>query len=174
VLCVLDTNVLITARDQYYGFDQVPEFWAWLLHQAKSKRVGVPREALDEILDGKPHHGKDLLYEWARSKENEPILDLGAARIDLVQHVLDHGYSSNLSEDQIGALRADPFIVAHALADPSGRCIVSNENPKPTRQPRNRKIPDACARLGIRCVVAATFIRALKFHTRWHDESVAK
>jgi hypothetical protein len=70
VLFVLDTNVLITARDQYYGFDQVPEFWDWLLHQAKSKRIGVPREALDEILDGKPHHGKDLLYEWARSKEN--------------------------------------------------------------------------------------------------------
>lgn len=170
MLYVIDTNVLITARDQYYGFDQVPEFWDWLLHQAKAKNIGVPREALDEILDGKPHHGKDLLYEWARSKDNEPILDLGAANIDLVQHVLEHGYSSNLTEDQVSALRADPFIVAHALADRGGRCVVSNENPKPTRQPHNRKIPDACAKLNIRCVPATNFIRLMKFSTKWRTE----
>ena len=171
MLYVLDTNVLITARDQYYGFDQVPEFWDWLLHQAKLERIGVPREALDEILDGKPHHGKDLLYEWTRNKNNEPVLDLGAADFDLVQTVLDHGYSSNLTEDQVSALRADPFIVAHALADRAGRCVVSNENPKPTHQPHNRKIPDACAKPNIRCLPAATFIRELKFSTNWNAES---
>lgn len=170
MLYVLDTNVLITARDQNYGFDQVPEFWDWLLHQAKSRKIGVPREALDEILDGKPHHGKDLLYEWARSKDNEALLDLGAASVDLVQHVLQKGYSSNLTEDQISALRADPFIVAHALADRAGRCVVSNENPKPTRQPHNRKIPDACAKLNIQCVSASSFIRVLKFSTKWSAE----
>lgn len=170
MLYVLDTNVLITARDQYYGFDQVPEFWDWLLHQAKLKRVGVPREALDEILDGKPHHGRDLLYEWARSKGNQPVLDLGAADVHLVQQVLDQGYSSNLTESQVSALRADPFIVAHALVDRANRCVVSNENPKPTRQPHNRKIPDACAKLKIQCITATALFRLLKFSTAWNPE----
>jgi hypothetical protein len=95
------------------------------------------------------------------AKQGEwPVLDLGAANVDLVQHVLDRGYSSNLTEDQVSALRADPFIVAHALADPGNRCAVSNESPKPTRQPHNRKIPDACARLNIQCVPATTHPRA--------------
>lgn len=167
MLYVLDTNVLITARDQYYGFDQVPEFWEWLLHQAKMKRIGLPREVLDEILDGKPHHGKDLLYQWAKGKDNESILDLGEADIAMVQHVLAYGYSSSLTEDQVGALRADPFVIAHALADRPNRCVVSNENVKPKRQAHNRKMPDACAKLNIQCIPAAAFIRALNFSTNW-------
>ena len=171
MLYVLDTNVLISARDQYYGFDQVPEFWDWLLHQARAGKVKVPREALDEVLEGKPHHSKDMLYDWARSKDNEPVLDLGSANIELVQHVLDQGYSSDLTEDQVSALRADPFIVAHALVDRTSRCVVSNENSKPTRQPHKRKIPDVCAKLSIQCVPAATFIRALNFSTKWQTGS---
>lgn len=169
MLYVLDTNVLITARDQYYGFDQVPEFWAWLLHLAGSKQIGMPREALDEILDGKPHYGKDLLYDWARNKDNEKLLDLGSADMSNVQRVLDEGYASNLTEDQINTLRADPFVVAHALTDYGARCVVSNEHSKPTRQPHNRKIPDACAKLGVPCVSAPMFLRMMKFSTGWNS-----
>ena len=36
MLHLLDANVLITAHNQYYPIDQVPEFWGWLQHQAAS------------------------------------------------------------------------------------------------------------------------------------------
>jgi hypothetical protein len=28
---LLDANVFIQAKNQYYGFDIVPAFWAWLI-----------------------------------------------------------------------------------------------------------------------------------------------
>ena len=167
MLYVLDTNVLITARDTYYGFGQVPEFWTWLIHLAKQRRIGVPREALEEILEGQPHHGKDPLYAWAHDKVHRAVLDLGEADFHLVQRVVNQGYAPDLTEDQVAGLRADPFVIAHALADPAQRCVVSNETPRPSRAPHNRKVPDACAKLGIQCVMAPRFIRDMQFSTMW-------
>jgi hypothetical protein len=53
MLYLLDANVLITANSAYYPLDQVPEFWTWILHQATSNRLKIPREIMDEIKAGR-------------------------------------------------------------------------------------------------------------------------
>lgn len=165
-LYLLDANVLITARDTYYDFGMVPEFWNWLAHHAKAGNVRMPNETLSEILDGSLKRGKDLLYDWVNEKDSKAALDYGSADIQHVQHVLSIGDGVGTTEEQISALRADPFLVAHGMAA-SGCTVVCNEHSKPSRAPHNRKVPDACDKLGIRCINGAAFIRELGFSTAW-------
>jgi hypothetical protein len=53
VLFLFDANVLITASNNYYPIDQVPEFWEWLHHQASAANIKMPLEIMEEILAGK-------------------------------------------------------------------------------------------------------------------------
>lgn len=165
-LYLLDANVLITARDTYYDFIMVLEFWTWLEYHARVGNVKMTTETLSEILDGPLKQGKDLLYDWVNKKAVRAYLDGGPANIKNVQHVLAHGYGSGMTDAQINGLRADPFLVAHGMAA-SGCIVVSNEHTKPSRAPHNRKVPDACNILGVRCINGATFIRELGFNTTW-------
>ncbi len=167
MLYVLDTNVLITARDQYYDFNIVPEFWDWLLYQATCKQVGLPTEVIEEVLDGSDQKGKDKLYAWTRDKANRTALEMGAANYEAVQHVLTVGYSATLTSEQIESRGADPFVVAHALVEKAARCVVSNEVSKPRKEPHNRPIPDAAALVGVRCISTFEFVRELQFCTMW-------
>jgi hypothetical protein len=58
---VLDSNVLIEAKNRYYAFDIAPGFWDWLEH-AHKQRLACSIEAVrDELLEG-----NDELAEWAR------------------------------------------------------------------------------------------------------------
>eukprot|EP01037_Dinobryon_pediforme_P012863 gene12863-12963_t len=112
-------NVLISARDTYYDFNMVPEFWRWLEFHAGNGTIRMPNETLSEILDGTPKYGKDLLYDWVNQKSLRNALDLGPAKLEDVQRVLADGYGPAMTDEQIGALRADPFLVAHGLANPA-------------------------------------------------------
>ena len=49
MLYLLDANVLISAHEDYYGIDQVPQFWDWLLKVAKAGQVKMPFEIHQEI-----------------------------------------------------------------------------------------------------------------------------
>lgn len=168
MIYLLDANVLITARDQYYGFDMVAEFWTWLVHQGESGHVKMPIETMDEIQEGPPQHGKDPLYAWIKCADVGVALSLGEdVDVGLVRRVIDEGYATDMTDDQIAGLRADPFLIAHALADPGGRCVVSNEVSKPSRTGPRRKIPDACAVMGIACINTIQFARELRFSTAW-------
>ena len=62
MLYVLDANVLITARDQYYGFNMIPEFWEWLLHHAEAGTVKLPWEVIEEVSSGSDQKKGAILY----------------------------------------------------------------------------------------------------------------
>jgi Domain of unknown function (DUF4411) len=49
LLYLLDANVLIRAHEDYYGLEQVPQFWQWLLGQAEAGHLRMPFEIHDEI-----------------------------------------------------------------------------------------------------------------------------
>jgi hypothetical protein len=77
MLYLIDANVLITAHNDYYPIDGVPEFWDWLLHQATIDTVKMPLEIYEEIKLGGKDTQKDMLYKWVTDVALKKALVLG-------------------------------------------------------------------------------------------------
>jgi hypothetical protein len=165
MLYLLDANVLITANNAYYAIDQVPEFWEWIAHQGANGRVKMPLEIIDEIKEGRKE--RDLLIEWIQDDGNHGALLLNED-VDpvLVAHVVNNGYASDLTDDEIEQLGQDPFLVAYAMAGEQ-RCVVTTEVSKPSKKRQNRKLPDVCTSLDVQWCNTFDLTRALAFRTSW-------
>jgi len=165
VLYLLDANTLIDANRDYYGIGQVDEYWEWLVHFGDRGHIKIPLEIYEEL-----KAGSDALSAWATRGETEAALKFAEeVDIELVRRVIEEGYAADLTDIEIEEIGRDPFLVAHALADPGNRIVVTTERSKPRAQGKNRKVPDVCAQFGIRSCNAFTFGRALGFRTDWRD-----
>jgi len=164
---LLDASVLMTASNQYYPIDRVPEFWDWLEFQATEKRLAIPIEIIEEIRDGPKDAEKDLLYAWLQ-KESTKIAILLDEDVDIaiVRRIVAEGYAPDLTDDQVEQLGRDPFLMAHAAAKPD-RCVVTTEVSKPSKIRQNRHIPDVCKTLGIKCCDPFAMYKTLNFNTNW-------
>lgn len=168
MLYLLDTSVLITARNTYYSLEAVPEFWAWLMHMGEAGRIKIPLEMFEEVKDGGTDNAKDLLYGWISDDTVKAALLLREeVEPALVGRVVRAGYADDLTDDEVELIGRDPFLIAYALVSPSDRCVVTTEVSKPTRRRQNRHIPDVCATVGARCCDTFAMLRALRFSTNW-------
>lgn len=166
MIYLLDANVLITAANLYYPLDAVPEFWAWLAYQAEIGNVKMPIETFEEVKDGGDDETKDMLYAWVQANKGALVL-AGEVDSDAVQHVLDDGYGKNLTDLELEEIGRDPFLVAHGLADPANRIVVSTEATAPSKQRQNRRVPDVCKDLGVTPCDTFKMLRDLGFKTDW-------
>lgn len=164
MLYLVDADVLITAKNKYYAFDRVPEFWAWPVHVARQGSARIPFEIYKEITDG-----NDALAIWAKEKANKEALLLDE-EIDqkTVAYDLEHGYAPDLNDVEIEKIGHDPFLIAYALAV-DGRCVVTLEGSRPKASRANRKIPDVCKGLGVACIDTFAFLNVLNFTTSWRS-----
>ena len=166
MLYLLDANTLIDANRDYYPLNAVPEFWEWLVHMGRQGRVKIPLEPWEEVANG-----NDCLRDWVKRVEVKSELRLDDdVDIGLVQRVTDQ-YATDLTETEIEQIGADPFLIAHALADPAGRCVVTTESSKPSSQRANRKDPDVCRSLGIPSCNTFQLLKDLDFSTDWNRRS---
>ncbi|PNG26476.1 DUF4411 family protein [Methylocella silvestris] len=158
---LLDANVLIRAHEDYYGIDQVPQFWDWLLAQAAANLVKMPLEIHQEIAIS-----KGPLREWvcATSVKQHFVLDEEVDQ-DLVEHVLATGYGPNLTDSELEKVGQDPFLVAYGLAR-EGRFVVTKEVSAPSKQRANRKVPDVCNSVGVSWMRDFDLYKALGFSTK--------
>ncbi len=164
MLYLFDANVLITASNNYYPLDWVPEFWDWIDHQATNGNIKLPVEVLDEVLAGS--RKEDPLLDWIiprvgilRFKENvDP---------SLVSKVVIEGYAPDLTDDELIEIGQDPFLIAYALAQTAERCVVTVEVTSPRKKRQNRKIPDVCNYFGVNCQNPFQVYRSLGFSTAW-------
>ena len=168
MLYLIDANVLITAHNTYYPVDRVPEFWDWLLHQAIAGVVKMPLEVYEEVMEGTGDAEKDRLLAWLKGEGVKDALVLpDAADIGLVQAVLATAYAADLNDIELEAVGRDPFLIAHGLAAPRHRTVVSNEASKRTALRSKRKIPDACQDVGVACCNTFAMLRDLDWRTGW-------
>jgi len=165
LLYLLDANVLIDANRDYYPIKRVPEFWEWLEDAGENGNAKVPFEVYEEISGG-----SDALANWAKQDSIKTAL-LFQEEVDVssVSYVIDDGYASDLTDDEVEKIGRDPFLIAYALRDSGGRCVVTTEVSKPRRRRANRHLPDVCNTLGVRCCNTFEFVRALDFSTRWNS-----
>ncbi|MEM5432589.1 conserved protein of unknown function (plasmid) [Cupriavidus taiwanensis] len=166
-LYLLDANVLITANRDYYPMGMVPEFWDWLLHMAKAGVIKMPLETYEEVRDGGGKAKKDDLVEWLNSDDVRKVLELpDEVQLPLVGKVVE-SYSPDLDDAEIEQLGRDPFLIAHALADPKNRVVVSIETSAPGKKRANRKVPDVCKDNGVECCNTFAMLKLLGFSTKW-------
>ncbi|MDP1819284.1 MAG: DUF4411 family protein [Acidimicrobiales bacterium] len=139
---LLDTNVLIAAKNNHYGFDFCPAFWSWL---DESNGAGVVR-SVERVYDELIERG-DELSDWARARR--PLfLPLSAEDVRAVAEV---NRWANDSPDYDPAAKAefadaaDSFLVAQAKA--GGHTIVTHERISDGR--KRIKIPNAAAVHGV-------------------------
>lgn len=164
---LLDANVLITAHRFYYPVDAVPEFWDWLVHMGNAGTIKMPVETFEEVKDGSNDAERDLLFGWLQSEEHKAAIMFDHdVQPELVQRVISQ-YAPDLTDVELEAIGRDPFLIAHAMADPANRCVVTTEVSRRTLQRQNRRIPDVCADAGVQCCDTFTMLRGLRFSTRW-------
>ena len=162
MLYLLDANVLIDANRDYYPISRIPEFWDWLVDRALKLLTKIPLEMYEEILKGNEDH----LTRWVKDNRAALLLDEDVD-VGLVARVMDFGYASDLNDEEVQRVGRDPFLIAYALRDPAQRLVVTTEVSKPTKKRANRRIPDVCWDLGVRCCNPFDFIKALDFTTNW-------
>jgi hypothetical protein len=161
-LHLIDANVLITAKNQYYPIDRIPEFWSWLTHMGTAGAVKMPLEILEEITGG-----TDDLAEWLSDDDTYNALLLNE-EVDAihVQAVMNQ-YALDLNDAELIKVGRDPFLIAYALADAVDRCLVTVEASKPTCQRANRRIPDVCNDVGVQWCNSFQMLATLNFSTNW-------
>jgi hypothetical protein len=162
LLYLLDANVLISAHEDYYGIDQVPQFWDWLLKVAKAGQVKMPFEIHQEIAIS-----EGPLSSWitVAAKKKALVLDEEVDQ-DLVERVLNDGYGPNLNDCELEKVGQDPFLVAYALAV-ADRVVVTKEVSSPSKRRANRKVPDVCSDLGVTWMKDFDFYKVLNFKTKY-------
>lgn len=160
---LLDANVLIDAARDYYPFEMVPEFWAWLAHNGALGSVKIPLEMYEEVCDG-----NDRLAEWLREPAVKSALLLAEeVQPDIVSHAVAEGYAHDLTDAEVIVVGRDPFLIAYALVDRDARCIVTTETSRPSAKRQNRRVPDVCAGFGVACCNTFEMTRRLGFSTSW-------
>lgn len=159
---LLDANVLITAKNQYYPFQRIPEFWEWLVHLGTTGAVKVPVEILEEVVGG-----ADDLAGWLADSENFDALRLDE-EVDPahIQTVISQ-YASDLNDAELIKVGRDPFLIAYAMVAPEVRVVVTVEASKPSCLRANRRIPDVCNDLGVRWCNCFQMLANLNFSTSW-------
>ena len=163
MLYLSDANILIDANMYYYPIDRVPEFWDWLAAMGRQGIVKVPLEIFEEVVRPRTEE-PDAVVGWLLEHQDELLLDEEPAR-ELVARVTEEGYARDLSDVEQLKIGRDPFLIAYALAGDDNRCVVSNEVSSPNKKRANRKIPDVCDGVGVRCINIFALIRELNFRT---------
>jgi hypothetical protein len=95
----------------------------------ENNRIKIPVEVYEEITEGSPKEtGEDLLYDWIKDHPNQNalLLEEDVDRM-LVQRVVYEGYAHDLKDDELEQLGRDPFLIAYALVNIDGRCVVTTE-----------------------------------------------
>jgi hypothetical protein len=160
---LLDADTMIKADGLYYPRRRFPVFWDWLLAQGVGGAVKIPIEQYEEITAG---NGE--LVDWLKAKDVREALEFSEeVDPDLVKKVIEKGYAADLDESEILEIGRDPFLIAHALAAPKDRIVVSFEVSKPSKKRQNRKVPDVCKDFGVRCATIFELVHELDFTTDW-------
>lgn len=172
MLYLLDANVLITAHDEYYPIDRIPQFWRWVIENANQNRIKMPFEMVAEVKAGQFNRRLDVedddLLRWLREDNHEKDLLFDAsADLSLVNRVFREGYEiPQPTLDELRKIRKDPLLIAYALADPSIVVVTlesKQEYATEAMKKHKRSIPFVCRKMGVRSIDTYELIRELDF-----------
>lgn len=144
---LLDTNTLIQAKNEYYGFDVCPGFWEWIDFENNRGVVISIEPVLDELRDG-----ADQLTDWANERAEQLFLPVDKATIaalpTVVKWVNDFDFKEAAKRDFLA--KADPILIAYALSHDDMTLATHEVHIEGER--KKVKIPTVCKALGVSCI----------------------
>lgn len=156
---VLDSNVFIQAKNQYYGFSICPGYWKSLLVAHPSKRI----VSIDRVLAELEDEG-DELTEWATNEAPNTFFKQTEDKkvIDVFQEMVEWVYSTPQfmpSARTEFASVADGWILAYAKANKL--TLVTHEEYSPQAK-RRVPMPNVCVEFNIDYVNTFSMLEDLK------------
>lgn len=153
----LDSNILIEAKNRYYGMDFFPGFWDFI-----DQKMGVgPIYSIFQIYD-ELAEGHDELAQWIIPRKNSGFfLNANDPSIQqtvgiITAHLLSGNYNHQERTNFLN--RADPWLIAKAQQ--TGATIVTHEKLLDSSSTKVR-IPNICKLLGVPYIDTFTLLRRL-------------
>ncbi|EHR41055.1 DUF4411 family protein [Alishewanella jeotgali] len=157
---ILDSDVLITAKNSYYAFDLCPGFWRSLLAQHHRGHVYSLDRNRQELLQGRED---DKLVAWVHNDVPANFFlscsnaDVVAAYTEVMLWVQRNPQFHDGAKAKF-ATGADGWLVAYARV--YGHIVVTLEESRP--EARNQiKLPDVCIQFGVTYQNVFSMLRAL-------------
>lgn len=163
---VMDADVFISAKNQYYAFEICPGFWNSLIQHYKAGNVHSIDGVRSELLAGRK---TEDLVRWVRndlpnrfffSTDDEDVV---AAYADVMLWVQRSAQYFDRAKAKF-ATEADGWLVAYGMVH--GDVVVTNEQPRPDA--RNRiLLPDVCTQFNVTCKDTFFMLRDLGIRFKW-------
>lgn len=140
---IIDSDVLISAKNRYYAFSICPGFWDSLLHWHLQGHVHSIDRVRQELLLGRDN---DDLVQWVQQAVPTDFFygsdghDVVKAFTQVMLWVTRHPQYQDEAKAKF-ASGADGWLVAHGIASQS--VVVTNEQPRPDSRAQI-KLPDVC------------------------------
>lgn len=156
---LLDTNTLITAKNDFYAFDVFPCFWSWLEHETLSGTCVLLDVVVDEI-----RTGGDDLTNWVQN--HVPQERIQRAREDfqvftcyrtIAEMVYNDAVFSEQEKEKFLSV-ADPWLIATGKV--WGDTVVTFEK-HPGVGAKRVKIPAIAQRMNVRVMNLYQMMREL-------------
>lgn len=140
---LIDSDVLIDAKNRHYGFDFVPAFWDWIVQQHRAGRVFTVQKVADEVLAG-----EDELARWMSEVPASFCISVGLNDQASLRAVAQWATSAQFTQGAVSDFlqKADYHLVAQAAT--LGYTVVTQETSRPhveekgedsRRMPRRRR-----------------------------------
>lgn len=153
---LLDANTYIQAKNQYYGMDICPAYWAWLDQQFDQGLIGSVDMIARELKEG-----NDQLADWVRERPTHFIenddMDTQAVFAQIVDVVMNGDY--NPGNRDLFLAKGDPWIIAKASV--MGATVVTHES-RVAPETRKVKVPNICQQFEVPCMDTFQFLRELE------------
>ncbi|MGL4339394.1 MAG: DUF4411 family protein [Rhodoglobus sp.] len=148
---VWDTSALVGAWVRHYPPDVVPGLWKRMEEFARSGRMTVPEEVLEELAEK-----DDELHTWVKKRKETLVTPTTGDVMLAARAVLqDH---PGLTKTGTGRGKADPFVIATAAR--YGLIMVTEEQGGSETKPR---IPFVCKTRSVEAQSVIDFLRAEKW-----------
>ena len=153
MLFVLDSDTLIQAKNEYYGFDLCPGFWEWLDRKAGEGVVASVQPVLAEL-----SAGNDELKIWAEARSDAFFKPMDQPAVSKAQEIVAWVMAEPFRQDakQRFLSGADSLLIAFASAH--GHTVATHEVHREGER-RNVKIPAVCAAFDVPCVRLVHLLR---------------
>lgn len=145
---VIDSDVLITAKNSYYAFSICPGFWDSLLHGYAVGSVHSIDRVRQELLNGSPDD--DHVHWVGQSVPSDFFCSCGESKVvDAFKAIMlwaqRHGQYTDAAKAKF-ASSADGWLVAYSKVN--GTTVVTNEQPAPDSK-KEIKLPDVCDQFSV-------------------------